>query len=296
MFQQIEAIHDLVDGAGLNRRHLSPRRDRCLKGEPEIPREIDPRILRDLGHERIDIGPSKRLGIDGREMRLGQESTDDPRRRARIDQIIDHEDFGTAIGLRDLRRDRLQNLKLALPVVGVITRNADGFDNAQIEFAGDDRRRDKSAAGDRDDRGKRPDLGESPGERAGIVGSVTLAGKVLTGWDIFSLPMLTPGALRYTDRHCSGACFCRASFTVTTPRDTFLDTSALNKGEVWLNGHALGRFWNVGPEKTLYVPAPWLKAGRNEVVVFDLEGKPGQKIEGLDHPVLHAAVLPPPAE
>ncbi len=135
-----------------------------------------------------------------------------------------------------------------------------------------------------------------PGERAGIVGSVTLAGKVLTGWDIFSLPMLTPGALRYTDRHCSGPCFYRASFTVTTPRDTFLDTSALNKGEVWLNGHALGRFWNVGPEKTLYVPAPWLKAGRNEVVVFDLEGKPGQKIEGLDHPVLHAAVLPPPAE
>ncbi len=130
-----------------------------------------------------------------------------------------------------------------------------------------------------------------PGERAGIVGKVLLAGKPLTGWDIYPLPMRTPGQLRYSKPPCSGACFYRASFTVTTPRDTFLDTSALTKGEVWLNGRALGRFWNVGPQKTLYVPAPWLKPGRNEVVVFDLEGKSGQKIEGLDHPILHATVL-----
>ena len=84
--------------------------------------------------------------------------------------------------------------------------------------------------------------------------------------------------------------FYRASFTVSAPKDTFLDTSALTKGEVWLNGRALGRIWNIGPQKTLYIPAPWLKSGKNEVVVFDLEGKPDQKIEGLDHPILHAGV------
>ncbi|MGB8481613.1 MAG: beta-galactosidase family protein [Acidobacteriaceae bacterium] len=129
-----------------------------------------------------------------------------------------------------------------------------------------------------------------PAERAGIVGRVKLAQKMLTGWEIYPLPMLKPGQLAYSKAPCSGACFYRASFTVTTPKDTFLDTSALTKGEVWLNGRALGRFWNIGPQKTLYVPAPWLKPGKNEVVVFDLEGKPGQKIEGLDHPNLHATV------
>jgi beta-galactosidase len=135
-----------------------------------------------------------------------------------------------------------------------------------------------------------------PNGRAGIVGKVTLAGKPLTGWDIYPLPMLTPGKLRYSSQPCSGPCFYRASFTVTTPRDTFLDTSALTKGEVWLNGRALGRFWNIGPQRTLYVPAPWLKPGRNEVVAFDLEGKSGQKIAGLDHPILHAAVAAAPAK
>ena len=135
-----------------------------------------------------------------------------------------------------------------------------------------------------------------PTERAGIVGDVMLAGKRLTGWYMYPLPMLAPGELRYTRQPCSGPCFYRATFTVTTPRDTFLDTSALYKGEVWLNGHPLGRFWNVGPEKTLYVPAPWLKPGQNEVVVFDLKGEADRKIEGSDHPILNATVQPPPAE
>jgi beta-galactosidase len=135
-----------------------------------------------------------------------------------------------------------------------------------------------------------------PAERAGIVGRVRLAEKVLTGWEIYPLPMLKPGELAYSSQPCSRACFYRASFTVTTPRDTFLDTSALSKGEVWLNGRALGRFWNIGPQKALYVPAPWLKPGRNEVVVFDLDGKPGQKVEGLDHPNLHATVGGNPAK
>ena len=48
-----------------------------------------------------------------------------------------------------------------------------------------------------------------------------------------------------------------------------------------MNGHALGRFWKIGPQKTLYVPGPWLKKGANEVVVFDVDGKPGATLEGL---------------
>lgn len=128
------------------------------------------------------------------------------------------------------------------------------------------------------------------GERKGITKQVTLAGKPVTGWDIYSLPMLAPHKLSYSSEACSGPCFYRVTFQVEKPADTFLDTSAFSKGEVWLNGQALGRQWHIGPQKALYVPGPWLQTGENEVVVFDLDGAPGRSLQGLNHPVLDAAV------
>ncbi len=129
-----------------------------------------------------------------------------------------------------------------------------------------------------------------PTERVGLLKGVTLAGHPLTGWDNYSLPMLTPGALPYATEPCHGPCFYQASFTVDHPADTFLDTSSLGKGMVWINGRPLGRFWHIGPQKALYLPAPWLKPGRNQVVVFDLLGEPGRTLQGLDHPVLDAPI------
>ncbi|HYK38047.1 glycoside hydrolase family 35 protein [Alloacidobacterium sp.] len=128
------------------------------------------------------------------------------------------------------------------------------------------------------------------GERKGITKEVTLAGKPVTGWDIYPLPMIAPDKLTHSNKACIGPCFYRATFNVDKPADTFLDTSAFTKGEVWLNGHALGRVWNIGPQKTLYVPGTWLKSGANEVVVFDLEGAPGRSLQGLDHPILNGAI------
>jgi beta-galactosidase len=128
-----------------------------------------------------------------------------------------------------------------------------------------------------------------PGERVGILNGVTLAGHPLTGWDNYSLPMLSSGTLKWRPP-CQGPCFYHATFTLDHPADTFLDTSQLGKGMVWINGRPLGRFWNVGPQKALYLPAPFLKAGRNEVVLFDLNGEQGRTQQGLDHPVLDAPI------
>jgi beta-galactosidase len=133
-----------------------------------------------------------------------------------------------------------------------------------------------------------------PTERAGLLNGVTLAGHPLTGWDNFSLPMLDPGSLSLTATACHGPCFYQATFNVDHPADTFLDTSQLGKGEVWINGRPLGRFWNAGPQKALYLPGPWLKPGANTVVVFDLEGEPGRKLQGLNHPVLDAPTAKAP--
>ncbi|HTW79961.1 MAG TPA: glycoside hydrolase family 35 protein [Terracidiphilus sp.] len=124
------------------------------------------------------------------------------------------------------------------------------------------------------------------GERQGITKQVTLAGRPLTGWQIYSLPMDDPGKLPFGSGDCTGPCFYRGTLKVDKPGDTFLDTSNFTKGFVWVNGHPLGRIWNVGPQKTLYLPGVWLYAGNNDVIVFDLEGKPGRTVEGRPAPIL----------
>ncbi len=120
------------------------------------------------------------------------------------------------------------------------------------------------------------------GERKGLGQFVTLHGDPLPGpWQVYPLPMEHPEKLVFTKAACSGPCFYRGSFAVDKPADTFLDTSSLGHGQLWINGHAMGRFWKIGPQKTLYVPGPWLKPGANEVVVFDLDARPGATLQGL---------------
>ena len=72
--------------------------------------------------------------------------------------------------------------------------------------------------------------------------------------------------------------YYRANFTLKKVGDTFINMEAFGKGMVYVNGHALGRFWNIGPQQTLYVPGCWLKKGKNEVVVLDIVGPKGDPV------------------
>jgi len=125
-----------------------------------------------------------------------------------------------------------------------------------------------------------------PHERAGITRQVTLASNPLTGWQIYPLPMRNVSTLAYKSVPCTGACFYQATFQVDQPSDTFVDTRSLGKGEVFINGQPLGRFWKIGPQGTLYLPAPWLKKGENEIVIFDLDGKGSPALPFLAHSIL----------
>ena len=81
--------------------------------------------------------------------------------------------------------------------------------------------------------------------------------------------------------------YYRGHFTLRRTGDTFLNLEAFGKGQVYVNGHAVGRFWNIGPQQTLYVPGCWLRRGRNEVVVLDVVGPAGRPTcFGQDHPEL----------
>ena len=66
--------------------------------------------------------------------------------------------------------------------------------------------------------------------------------------------------------------------------DTFLDFEGWGKGCIFLNGFNLGRFWEIGPQKRLYIPAPLLKEGQNEIVVFETDGKQPGTITLKDEP------------
>ncbi|MDE7407552.1 MAG: beta-galactosidase, partial [Muribaculaceae bacterium] len=78
----------------------------------------------------------------------------------------------------------------------------------------------------------------------------------------------------------------RGTFNLKKTADTYLDMSGWGKGLVWVNGECLGRFWNVGPQQTLFLPGCWLRKGVNEVVVMDITGPESAMLQGLDTPVI----------
>lgn len=95
-------------------------------------------------------------------------------------------------------------------------------------------------------------------------------GRELLDWEGFALPLDDLAALRFTASPAPAPAFFRGSFELSPAGGTFFDVSGLGKGVLFVNGNCAGRFWNVGPQRHLYVPGTWLREGRNEAVVFDL--------------------------
>ncbi|KAI8624485.1 family 35 glycoside hydrolase [Xylariaceae sp. FL1651] len=127
----------------------------------------------------------------------------------------------------------------------------------------------------------------------GIKGNVTVGSEVLSGWETYSLPLDAPPSPPPTSSGQakqdldeisarSPPVFYRATFSVednsTDPAllDTFLAVPSGVKGNVWVNGFNLGRYWIIGPQQSLYLPGTVLKPGaKNEVVVLELEPSAG---------------------
>ncbi|HRZ96346.1 MAG TPA: beta-galactosidase [Paludibacter sp.] len=117
-------------------------------------------------------------------------------------------------------------------------------------------------------------------DRKGITDRVTLNGMTLMNWEMYKLPMNEQyiTSLKSTEKASEKqGLFFNGKFTLQDVADTYIDMSNYQKGIVWVNGHNLGRYWNIGPQTRLYCPACWLKTGENEVLVFDqhqTEAKP----------------------
>lgn len=121
-------------------------------------------------------------------------------------------------------------------------------------------------------------------DRKGITEGVTLGDQFLFGWEIFPLPLDDLSSLEYfPGRSRVFPAFLRGTFLVDDPADTFLGLPGWTKGVVWLNGFNLGRYWKRGPQRTLYVPAPLLRKGENEIVVLELHKTSRPVVQFTNH-------------
>ncbi|PPH75075.1 beta-galactosidase [Rathayibacter rathayi] len=119
----------------------------------------------------------------------------------------------------------------------------------------------------------RVNYGARIGEHKGLIGGVRLDGAELTGWAARPLALeCLPDLAVTASAFPAGPQLASGSFELDEPADLYLDTLHWGKGLVWVNGFLLGRYWRRGPQRTLIVPAPETRAGRNRVVVLELEG------------------------
>jgi len=136
----------------------------------------------------------------------------------------------------------------------------------------------------------RTNYGPHLADRKGITHGVRLGGHYgafLFGWTLFPLPLDDLSRLEFAPiGSLTGPAFFRGVFAVNEPLDTFVALPGFTKGVVWVNGFNLGRYWEVGPQRTLYLPAPLLRRGENEVIVLELHGMTAPAIELRDQPDL----------
>jgi beta-galactosidase len=121
-------------------------------------------------------------------------------------------------------------------------------------------------------------------DRKGITDRVTLDGMTLMNWKVFNLPL---DKKFIYDLRSSGkiinkqGIFFKGNFSLLKLGDTYFDVSNYKKGIVWVNGHNLGRYWDIGPQKKLYCPASFLRQGLNEIIIFDLLETEPKPIAGV---------------
>lgn len=120
-------------------------------------------------------------------------------------------------------------------------------------------------------------------DRKGITERVTLNGMTLMNWDVFNLPMSGEFVSNLKEsKTVRPGMFFRTTLQLDQPGDCYIDMKDFTKGILYVNGHNLGRFWNVGPQFRLYCPGVWLKKGANEITIFDMHQTEPGVIKGVE--------------
>lgn len=122
-------------------------------------------------------------------------------------------------------------------------------------------------------------------QRKGIDQSVQINGHMHNNWKQYPLPLDNIDKINFSKEYLDNTpAFYKFELEVAKLGDTFLDFEGWGKGCVFVNGFNIGRFWEIGPQKRLYIPAPLLQIGKNEIIIFETEGKVLDKITLKDEP------------
>ncbi len=134
----------------------------------------------------------------------------------------------------------------------------------------------------------RANFGSKMMRKKGIAGRCLIDSRIHFNWKAYPLTMDNLEQLTFTTEHpIEKSVFYRGMMEIDDVKDTFLKPDNFEKGFVVINGFNIGRYWSIGPQKTLYVPAAVLKQGKNEIVVFESDGIKGNpEIVFCDKPVL----------
>lgn len=125
--------------------------------------------------------------------------------------------------------------------------------------------------------------GAALGDRKGLEGPVFLGNKPLYDWTIIGFPL---DDMQVSALHMLPDCDFKHGFLFKCHFDrpekggVYIDMSCWKKGYVWVNGHALGRFWDVGPQYRLFCPASWMRSSKNEVLILDYHQEHPTNIRG----------------
>ncbi len=124
--------------------------------------------------------------------------------------------------------------------------------------------------------------------KKGITERVLLNGTELKGWQMFSLPFENISTVPFKNSKPAAnvPVLRKGTFELAQTGDTYLDMTNWGKGIVWVNGHNLGRYWEIGPQQTVYVPVEWLHKGKNEIVVFELLKPEQTELKGINKAIL----------
>ncbi len=124
-------------------------------------------------------------------------------------------------------------------------------------------------------------------QNKGIKGAVVINGHQHYKWTHYPIPLENVDNIPFDKGYTEGKpAFYKFELETEEIGDTFLDFTGFGKGCVFVNGFNLGRFWEIGPQKRLYIPGPLLKKGKNEIVLFETEGKTAEYITLCDEPGL----------
>lgn len=122
-------------------------------------------------------------------------------------------------------------------------------------------------------------------QRKGIDGCVQINGHMHHHWQQYCLPLDNLEKLDFSRGYTEGLpAFYRFELQAEETGDTFLELEGWGKGCVFVNGFNIGRFWEIGPQKRLYIPAPLSRPGKNEIIVFETEGRSTGEISFLSEP------------